>query len=356
MQLITQITSFWHNHRWTTCLVVALVVILIVSVATCSGNGNGREMDITDAPSALKAHQSFLKKVSGCGKTSPKELVALTKEWFVLSDTLFNHIQPDSAAHKVYDLKAYSSLQDSVADVLERIVDSEIRTLEDVLTVRDALAESPTDTLFINARADAEKFFASLDDLAVPELSRDEAIDSYALLLKNHLKKGIKSKADMQRFIRAEDLAFRAFLLHLHELGNISLKNITSKTESVCELIFKSAHDGQIPSEVSLVYMMMRTNRRIIQNSMTCLTDVKDGRVTGKDEQAVVYLWMMMKPFFPSDDWSLALLTDRQREDMHTLAQELPTMAAKLNDRMGFAPLPIEEMPNEIIKEYIGRR
>ena len=61
-------------------------------------------------------------------------------------------------------------------------------------------------------------------------------------------------------------------------------------------------------TEVPLVYMVMRTNRRIIQNAMTCLDDIKSGRVTENDEQAIVYQWMMMKPFFPTDELSLSRL------------------------------------------------
>lgn len=102
--------------------------------------------------------------------------------------------------------------------------------------------------------------------------------------------------------------------------------------------------------------MFMRTNRRIIQNAMTCFADIKEGRVTGDDEQAVVYLWMMMKPFFPMDGLTLSLLTDKQKQDLRTLAHELPAVSASLNKGMGWSPLPIEEMPNEIIKEYVSRR
>ena len=38
-------------------------------------------------------------------------------------------------------------------------------------------------------------------------------------------------------------------------LGNVSLKNITSSTESVCELIFKSACEGQMASDAPIIYM-----------------------------------------------------------------------------------------------------
>lgn len=356
MQIKPRLTSFRDNLWQIKHFILSLAAVLTVSAATCSCSGNNKELVITDAPSALKAHRTFLKKVSESKETDIRNVIALTKEWFVLSDTLSNHVQPDSVMHKIYDDRMYCSMQDSIADRLERMVDAKARTFEDVLTVREALCELPKDSLFRNASADARQFFESLDMAQVPVQSKDESVSSYTALLGSYLKKGISSKSDMQGFIRAEDVAFRGFLMHLHELGNTSLKNITNTTESVCELIFKSAASGQMQAQTPLVYMLMRTNRRIIQNAMTCLSDIKEGRVTGEDEQAVVYLWMMMKPFFPMNDLSLVLLSDGQKEDMRTLAHELPSVSAKLNKGMGLPQLPIDEMPNEIIKEYVSRR
>ena len=356
MDINSRSTFFRHNLWQTRPFVLSLLVAIIVSVATssCSSNTNGPE--ITDAPSALRAHKAFLRKASFTKETDIKTLIDMAKEWYVLSDTLENHIQPDSVKQKVYDRKMYNDIQDSIAGHLENMIDAEIRSFEDILTVREAFGKEPEDSVFKRVKPEAQKFFASLDMAQLPNLTKDEALNSYTVLLKTHLKKGIKSKSDIQRFIRAEDIAFRGFLVHLHELGNTSLKNITNSTEMVCGLIFKSAHDGQMATEIPLTYMLMRTNRRIIQNAMTCLADIKAGRVMGSSEQAVVYLWMMMKPFFPTDDISAYLLYDKQKVDLRTLAHELPAASAKLNKGMGWSPLPIEEMPNEIIKEIVTRR
>ena len=356
MDINSRTTSIRHNMRQTRAFVLSFMVAVIVSVATCSCSSNASGPEITDAPSALKAHKAFLRKASFTKEADIKSLIEMAKEWYVLSDTLEHHIQPDSAMQKVYDRKMYSSLQDSIAGRLENMVDMEVRSFDDVLTVREALGKEPEDSVFKKVSLEAQKFFDSLDLAQVPNLTKDEAMDSYTVLLKSYLKKGIKSKSDMQRFIRAEDIAFRGFLVHLHELGNTSLKNITNSTEAVCGLVFKSAHDGQMTAEIPLTYMLMRTNRRIIQNAMTCLADIKAGRVTGSSEQAVVYLWMMMKPFFPTDDISISLLYDKQKADLSTLAHELPAVSAKLNKGMRWSPLPIEEMPNEIIKEIVSRR
>lgn len=355
MHINSKDTSFGYNLRQTKGFVASFVVVLLVSAATCSCSDNNKGIEVVDATSALRAHQAFLRKASETRKTDIKQLVALTKEWFVLSDTLRHHVQSDSVKQKVYGYLVYRCLQDSMANRLEALVDSKVRSFEDILTVREVLYEKqPMDSLFDSANA--RKFFASLDAATLPKLTKEQAVGSYTTLLKSYLKRGIKSQSDMQRFIRAEDLAFRGFLVHLHELGNVSLKNITGSTESVCELIFESASKGQMSSETPIIYMLMRTNRRIVQNAMTCLADIKEGRVTGDDEQAVVYLWMMMKPFFPMDELTLSLLTEQQKQDLRMLAHELPAVSASLNKGMGWSPLPIEEMPNEIIKEYVSRR
>ena len=355
MHIKLRLTSFGYNILQTKGTIASFVVVLMTSAATCGCSDNNKQMEVVDAPSALKAHQAFLQKAVKTRETDIKEVVALTKEWFVLSDTLLHHVQPDSIPNRIYGNMTYRSLQDSVANRLEAMVDAEVRTFEDILTVREALYEQqPNDSLFDGTNA--RKFFASLDAAKLPKLSKEQAVSSYSTLLKSYLKKGIKSKSDMLRFIRAEDLAFQGFLVHLHELGNVSLKNITSSTEGVCELIFKSACEGQMASDAPIIYMFMRTNRRVIQNAMTCLADINDGRVTSKSEQAIVYQWMMLKPFFIMDELSLSLLSDKQKEDVLKLAHELPSAAAKLQRGMGWSPLPMEEIPNEIIKELVISR
>ena len=354
MQYKSRITFFQGNLRRIRSFLSSLLVMLIVTAATCSCDGNNKRM-IEDAPSALCAHEDFIRKVSSTKERDIHTIITMTKEWYVLSDTLRRHVQCDSVCQKVYDLKAYNLLQDSITNLLCQMVDAEVRSLEDVLEVREALSEMSFDTTIMNVCADAHKFFESLDMAKVPKQTTKDALDGYTILLKNYLRKDIRTKADMERFIRAEDIAFRGFLAHLHEMGQTSLENISNSTETICNLIFKSANDGQITAETSIVYMLMRTNRRILQNAMTCLADCKEGRVTGDSEQAVAYLWMMMKPFFPMDDLSQSLLSNLQKENLRTLAADLPKVADKLYGEMGWSPLPMDELPNEIIKETIRR-
>ncbi len=356
MDINSRSSFFRYNMGGARALALWLVVTVIVCVAICGCGGHADGPVVTDAPSALKVHRAFLRKVSRSKGTDMKSLVGLTREWFVLSDTLVRHIQPDSVSRKIYDGRVFDVLQDSIVGRLEGMVDAEVRSFEDVLVMREVLGREPGDSTLWAVGSEAQKFFETLDMVEVPEMSKEEALDSYTGLLKSYLERGVSSKADMLRFIRAEDMAFRGFLVHLHELGNTSLKSITNATERVCDMVFRSAYDGRMGAEMPLAYMVMRTNRRLIQNAMACLGDIRAGRVTGNSEQAVVYLWMMMKPFFPTDEVSVALLYDRQRGDMRTLARELPAVAASLNRGMGWAPLPIEEMPNEIIKDILNRR
>ena len=348
------ITSFQGNLRRIRLFLSSLVVLLFITAATCSCDGNNKQM-IVDASSALSAHEEFIRRVVSTKEKDIHTLITTTKEWYELSDTLRSYVQRDSVRQKVYDLNTYNLLQDSITILLGQMVDAEKRSLMDVLEVREALCEMPFDSTIMNVCADAHRFFESLDMSNVPKHTAKDAVDCYTTLLKNYLKKEIRTKADLERFIHAEDIAFRGFLAHLHEMRNTSLKNITNSTETICNLIFKSANEGQIEAEYSIVYMLMRTNRRILQNAMSCLADYKEGRVTGESEQAVAYLWMMMKPFFPMDDLSLSLLSKRQKEELRSLAVDLPGVVDKLYREMGWSPLPMDEMPNEIIKETINR-
>ena len=77
--------------------------------------------------------------------------------------------------------------------------------------------------------------------------------------------------ADLTTFIEKEDAVYRAFLSRLPDFDGENLSDITHDTERCCAQIFLAAERNDITYRNAMIYLAMRTNRRLIQNIRTCI-------------------------------------------------------------------------------------
>ena len=124
-------------------------------------------------------------------------------------------------------------------------------------------------------------------------------------------------------FIREEDKYYRAFLAQLYYMENEKLGGITKMTEKICSGIFSSVKDGGMTAKDAMVYMAMRTTRRILLNSTICLNDINTYQMKSK-AQGNAYLWMIIQPYTSIDAFSIATLTEREKSDFKTISNTLP--------------------------------
>lgn len=86
-------------------------------------------------------------------------------------------------------------------------------------------------------------------------------------------------------------------------MDNEPLSDITKDTETICRNIFLAAKDGKISSKDVVVYMSMRTVRRLLQNSAECVENINRLEMKNK-AQGNAYLWMIIQPFISIDQFS----------------------------------------------------
>lgn len=111
---------------------------------------------------------------------------------------------------------------------------------------------------------------------------------------------------------------FRIFLTHLDGLTGEDVSDLTKDTERCCSLVFLAAEKKEISYRDAMIYMAMRTNRRIIQNAVACLNDIRGDKVKSR-AQAFGYACMILQPYISMDGICMALLSGYEKRSCATL-------------------------------------
>ena len=76
----------------------------------------------------------------------------------------------------------------------------------------------------------------------------------------------------------------------------------------------------------------MRFNRRIMQNAIACREDILNNKKLNQ-QQRVSYRWMLIQPYVSIDEYSTAVLTKKQREELMIISKDLPTLFTRLDNQ-----------------------
>ena len=195
-------------------------------------------------------------------------------------------------------------------------------------------------------------FFESLDKRPIHKGDRKQIISDYRTLLANTLRNGIHGTDDMTEFIGKEDAIFRAFLPYLCSIGDEDISDITRDTEKCCLQILFAAERKEIPHQDALVYLAMRTNRRLILNTGTCINDIHNQKVQTK-AQAYAYIWMLMRPYVSMDSVHLSMLSSKDQEQLERFAVQTPAIFETLCRILNSGDNRLDELPGMLMEIYI---
>ena len=334
-------------------MLAAFAVVVLFSLTGCGSKQSETNYNYSSPSEALADYKSCLEKVSSGKDVPTKEIISLVKEWRELDDTIcsryFAQAYTDNASAND---SSYVSLRESIIDGFAKLVDTRQRDYTDYLDVVAALNTIRQDTLTQNLMMSVHKFYGSMDTTPTFRLGNAATVLRYEQILSEALDKGFKSKQDVFSFLRAEDKAFRSFLEHLPSLGNITLSKVRDNTSLVLKQVVDLTEDkGGVfsPKEVVTI-LTMRNNRRLIQNSLQCVNDIRAGKV-GKGEQSAAYLWMLLQPWVSFDAHSYSLMSEAQMKSLRIIAKETPQCIAKLGNPD--FPIDTNELPSLLIKTFI---
>lgn len=234
-----------------------------------------------------------------------------------------------------------------------RLIDKRQWNFTDYLTIIESLNRVETDTVSLPLVASAHRFYAGLDSVSTYGTNAARTIELYQKMLDQTLKDGFQSKADIITFLRKEDMAFRSFLEHLPAYGDIPLDDITTQTgEVIRHIIDLSMKEHPLFGKEELVILLtVRNNRRLLQNALVCLDEIRHNNRIADGNRSTAYLWMLLQPWISFDELSYALLSERQTYALRRLAKETPKAAKQL--KSSDFPLEVDGLPALLIKSYI---
>ena len=337
------------NHTRYIWLLFATIVAILILASCASDKPAYQFKDSTDA---LSVYHTYLSDLRGKKDLTSDELVSTVTEWTGLRDTVYNFISKDTTFCAHTNLpSAFFFIHDSIRTEMNRLAVEQDRSLKDVLRVKKAGSIYNKEEEIRTTCVSAQPFFAHLDSLAVYNADKTQTLAIYRKFLDQSDDGEVRTLDDLKDIISAEDRIFRTFLMHINEYADVSLTDITKGTERLCRNIYGNAANGGLDARDVMVYMSMRTNRRLALNATACVESInRRDRLT--DAQRHAYLWMMLQPYIGIDDFGMAVLSSGQEQLLLSYADELQRM--EKTHKLGDRGRNLSETSHLLLKLYIS--
>ena len=326
--------------------------IAVWMLASCNGgNGKSNEQPQGDP---VGTYRSYLYDVRKLDALSFGELLEHVSRWQTIKHSVFTHACRDTLENPHYSTdKKCEQLHDSLRVEFSRLVLSKPRTFQELLSLKKQLSPYAEDKELHRAVEDVRPFFISLDNRPACGGDKAQILSDYRALLSGTLRNGIHGIDDLTDYIKEEDAVFRAFLPHLHQFDKANMGDITRNTEKCCLQIFLAAEREEITYQDAMVYLAMRTNRRLILNTQTCIDDIRHKKVRTV-AQAHAYIWMLLQPYVSLDDFCLAVLSPEDRENFDKLAAQTPHAFEALSRILQLEGTRLSELPGLLMEIFIS--
>ena len=309
-----------QNH---TRLIALLFATIIASIFLASCGNVDTKYHFENNEDALGSYHSFLKSCQQKPSETTDELIASMIEWRTLRDTVFNYISKDPAfnAH-TYLSSTFFSIHDSVKTEMIRLAVTDNTTYKDVLRIKTSTSVSHKEDSIKGIVSSANQFFKRLDGVSPRRTDKRNTLIGYRRFLSEADGKSFTTMTDVKDILREEDIQFRTFLTHINEYADESLSDIAHGTEKLCKGIYRSVSDSTFSATDVMVYMAMRTNRRLILNANACLESIKRGDELSESQQEAYY-WMIVQPYIAIDGFALSVLSSEQTQTLLDNADEI---------------------------------
>lgn len=129
------------------------------------------------------------------------------------------------------------------------------------------------------------------------------------------------------------------------------MSDITHKTEEVVANMFKV--DARLQPKDAVVYMAMRTNRRLLLNAQTCIQDIRLQRVKS-DQQLTAYLFMIIQPYLAIDEFGMAVVSEKQRCFFEQIAIDTPSVVNAIHKQRKEEANMQTDFPKLLLKLHLS--
>lgn len=341
--------SYLNSSVLLTKIAAASIAVLVL--ASCNG-GSGKPLsEAKDDPAEI--YREYLSGIRKQDNLSIEDLTKHLKQWQTLKDSVFARLRRDSLDRfHADDRMKYERLHDSIRTEFSRLALSKPRTYQEVLTLKEQFSPYAEDRELHQAAEESQPFFTSLDSRPACRGDKQQIHSVYRALLAETLRNGIHNHDDLTAFIEKEDAVFRAFLFHLHDFDNANTADITRATEQCCSQVLLAAERKEMTYPQAMIYLAMRTNRRLIQNATTCIDDIRCKRVK-TSAQAHAYIWMLLQPYASLDGFCMALLSPDDRKHLDKIAAQTPAAFEALSKILQSKGDRLDKLPGMLMEIFI---
>lgn len=325
--------------------------IALFMLASCNDR-NGKALSEAKSDFA-ETYRGYLFKIRKQDNLSFEALTKGLKHWQILKDSVFVCLRRDSLDRFHSDARMKCErLHDSIRTEFSRLALSKPRTYQEVLTLKEQLSPYAEDKELHRAAEEIQPFFASLDSRPICRGDKQQILSIYRALLVEIIRSGIHNHDDLTAFIEKEDAVFRAFLIHLHDFDDSNTADITRTTERCCSQIFLAAERKEITYREAMIYLAMRTNRRLLQNVQTCIDDIRHKQIK-TPAQAHAYIWMLLQPYASLDGFCMALLSPDDKKQLDRIAAQTPAAFEALSKILQSKGDRLDELPGMLMEIFI---
>lgn len=330
---------------------IAAASIAIFVLTSCN-SGNGKMLSEAKNDPA-ETYREYLSEIRKQDNLSFRALTKHLEHWQTMKDSVFACLQRDSLNRFHSDTRIKCErLHDSLRIEFSRLALSKLHTYQEVLTLKELLSPYVEDKELHRAAEESRPFFASLDNRPACRGDKQQILSMYRALLAKTIRKGIHDHDDLTAYLQKEDAVFRAFLAHLHDFDGANMTDITRDTERCCSQVLLAAERKEITYQEAMIYLAMRTNRRLIQNMQTCIDNVQNKTVK-TPAQAHIHIWMLLQPYVSLDGFCMALLSPGDRKQLDRIAAQTPAAFETLGKILPSEGGRLDELPGMLMEIFI---
>lgn len=334
---------------------ISLIAFLVVS--SCSSGTEPQDAKLSESGEVLTIYRSLLDDVHSAEVDDIAQLTALCSAWLSLRDSIGDVFHDGLHATWSSVSDELLAVNDSIKTRLAAIVSSNEYTLTDYLNMRLALAIMPDKERYRDYIAQGNAFFASLDSVGILQGDCRNLIEHYVAFLEETKRHGIVTQEELEAFLCSEDRYFRSLLVHFSDMNLYQSERVSDLTAEVVNAIGATldAHDVLFDSDKALVYMIMRSSRRLLANAWQCAENMRSGNIHYEAERAEAYFWILLQPFLYMDDTAICMLSDEQIARMLQLSERMPELLVPLVAHIPAEHFDVGQLSKELIITYLTR-
>lgn len=164
-------------------IIMASAVLAVILVCTSCGSGK-QSLSYKTSEEAANAYSAYLSDVRNKKDLTSEKLIAEVAKWRETRDSVVSCLRRDTVPNLHRDWNMYfHEIHDSLRKEFCRIVLANPRTYKDVLRLKEVASPFMQDEDLLQAKADAQPFFTSLDSTAIYSMTFPKLMERYRKFL-----------------------------------------------------------------------------------------------------------------------------------------------------------------------------